>query len=149
MRCVNISKARVKNVTERQSGVTFFGKTKDGTTKSCDAVLTEKLSHLPQTVLKTLTRDRGKENLDWHEIERELGLKVFFAHPYCSSERGTNENTNGLIRRFFPKKTDWAKVSDDDLLKAEYLINSRPRKRHGGLTPIEVFFNATGVALYS
>lgn len=143
------SKARVKNVTERRSGITFFGKTEDGTTKSCDAVLTEKLSHLPQTVLKTLTRDRGKENLDWHEIERVLGLKVFFAHPYCSSERGTNENTNGLIRRFFPKKTDWAKVSNDDLMRAEYLINSRPRKRHGGLTPIEVFFNATGVALYS
>ena len=83
------------------------------------------------------------------KIERELGLKVFFAHPYCSSERGTNENTNGLIRRFFPKKTDWSKVTDDELERVEYLLNTRPRKRHGGLTPVEVFFNATGVALYS
>lgn len=142
------SKARIKNATERRSGVTLFGRTKDGTATSCDSVLTEKLSRLPQTVLKTLTRDRGKENLEWQKIERELGLKVFFAHPYCSSERGTNENTNGLIRRFFPKKTNWSKVSDDELKRVEYLLNTRPRKRHGGLTPIEVFFNATGVALY-
>ena len=142
------SKARVKNITERRSGVTFFGRTKDGTARSCDIVLARKLSRLPQAVLKTLTRDRGSENREWREVERALGLKVFFAHPYCSSERGTNENTNGLIRRFFPKKTDWSKVSDDEIERAEYLINTRPRKRHGGLTPVEVFFKATGVALY-
>lgn len=143
------SKTRVKNATERRSGITFFGKTKDGTAKSCDAVLVEKLSQLPQQVLKTLTRDRGMENLEWRKVEHDLGLKVFFAHAYCSSERGTNENTNGLIRRFFPKKTDWSKVSDDDLERVEYLLNTRPRKRHGGLTPVEVFFKATGVAIYS
>lgn len=143
------SKARIKNATERRSGVTLFGRAKDGTAKSCDAVLTKKLSRLPQKVLKTLTRDRGSENREWREVERTLGLKVFFAHPYRSSERGTNENTNGLIRRFFPKKTDWSKVSDGEIERAEYLINTRPRKRHGGLTPVEVFFNATGVALYS
>ena len=143
------SKVRIKNATERRSGITFFGKTKDGTAKSCDVVLTKRLSQLPQKVLKTLTRDRGSENREWREIERVLGLKVFFAHPYCSSERGTNENTNGLIRRFFPKKTDWNKVSDKELARVEYLLNMRPRKRHGGLTPVEVFFKATGVALYS
>jgi len=143
------SKARIKNVTERKSGITLLGKTKDGTAKSCDAVLTEKLSKLPRAVLKTLTRDRGTENLNWQNVESALGLKTFFAHPYCSSERGTNENTNGLIRRFFPKKTDWSKVSDDEIERVEYLLNTRPRKRHGGLTPVEVFFKATGVALYS
>lgn len=143
------SKARIKNVTERRSGITFFGRTKDGKAESCDAVLTGRLSQLPQTVLKTLTRDRGKENLEWQKVERALGLKIFFAHPYCSGERGTNENTNGLIRRFFPKKTDWSTVSDEDIKRVEYLINTRPRKRHGGLTPVEVFFRATGVAIYS
>lgn len=143
------SKVRIKNMTERKSGVTLFGKTKDGTTESCDAILTKKLSQLPQSVLKTLTRDRGAENLNWQKVEHSLGLKVFFAHPYCSGERGTNENTNGLIRRFFPKKTDWSKVSDEDLMKVEYLINNRPRKRHCGKTPVEVLFKETGVALYS
>lgn len=142
------SLARVKNATERMSGVTLFGKTKDGTAESCDAVLVKKLECLPQETRRTLTRDRGTENVRWREIEQTLGFKAFFAHSYCSYERGTNENTNGLIRRFFPKKTDWAKVSDADLARAEYLINTRPRKRHGGLTPVEVFFRATGVAIY-
>lgn len=143
------SHARLKNATERRSGLTFFGKTKDGTPESCDAVLVEKLSRLSAETRKTLTRDRGTENVRWREVEKALGLKTFFAHPYCSFERGTNENTNGLIRRFFPKKTDWTEVSDEDIARAEYLINTRPRKRHGGLTPVEVFFNATGVAIYS
>lgn len=143
------SLARIKNATERKSGVTLFGKTLDGTPESCDAVLIKRLSVLPQKVRKTLTRDRGKENVRWEFVEKALGLSVYFAHPYCSHERGTNENTNGLIRRFFPKKTDWAMVSNEDLARAEYLINTRPRKRHGGLTPMEVFFQATGVALYS
>lgn len=143
------SAVRIKNATERRSGVTLFGKTIDGTAESCDAVLVEKLARLPKATRKTLTRDRGTENLRWYEVEQALGLKAFFAHPYCSHERGTNENTNGLIRRFFPKKTDWSKVSDEALAHAEYLINTRPRKRHGGLTPVEVFFNETGVAIYS
>lgn len=140
--------ARLKNVTERASGVTLFGKTEDGTAVNCDAVLVEKLSRLPEEVRRTLTRDRGTENMRWQDVERMLGLKTFFAHSYCSYERGTNENTNGLIRRFFPKKTDWSKVPDAELRRVEYLLNTRPRKRHGGLTPVEVFFRATGVAIY-
>lgn len=143
------SLVRIKNATERVSGVTFFGKTANGTAESCDAVLVQKLSRLPVCVRKTLTRDRGTENVRWREVERALGLDAFFAHPYASYERGTNENTNGLIRRFFPKKTDWATVSNEALAHVEYLLNTRPRKRHGGLTPAEVFFKATGVAIYS
>lgn len=142
-------RSRIKNATERKSGVTLFGKTEDGTAESCDTVLVKKLSSLPTHTRKTLTRDRGTENLRWKEMEEELNLDVYFAHAYASYERGTNENTNGLIRRFFPKKTNWDEVTDDELARAEYLINTRPRKRHGGLTPCEVFFKATGVAIYS
>ena len=143
-----ISTARLKSITERASGLTLLGKTKNGTAENCDAVLIEKMKKLPARVRKTLTRDRGKENIHWQEVERALGLKTFFAHPYCSGERGTNENTNGLVRRFFPKKTDWSKVSDGELIRVEYLLNTRPRKRHGGLTPLEVFFNKTGVTIF-
>ena len=143
------SLVRLKNMTERKSGVTLFEKTADGSIGSCDQVAIKRLSRLPKSVLHTLTRDRGSENLNWKHIEKELGLKVYFAHAYSSYERGTNENTNGLIRRYFPKKTDFAKVTDDELKRAEYLINTRPRKRHGGLTPLEVLFNETGVAIYS
>ena len=74
-------------------------------------------------------------------------MTCYFAHTYCSQERGSNENLNGLIRRFFPKKTDFALVSDEEIRHVEYLLNTRPRKRHGGKTPLEVLFERTGVAI--
>ncbi len=142
------SLARVKSMTERKSGVTFFERTKDGTAVVCDEALIKRLSTLPARVRTTLTRDRGTENVRWKEVNEALGMDVFFAHPYSSFERGSNENANGLGRRFFPKKTDWVLVTDEELARAEYLINTRPRKRHGGHTPEEVFFRETGVAIY-
>lgn len=66
-------------------------------------------------------------------------MRTYFAHPYCSGERGTNENTNGLIRWYFPKGTDFATISDDDIQRVENALNNRPRKRLGWMTPIEVF----------
>lgn len=143
------SATRVKSVNERVSGVVFFGKTTDGTARACNQVVLDRLRAMPSPYLKTLTQDRGTENREYETLERELGISCFFAHAYCSWERGANENANGLLRRFFPKKTDWALVSDEDIAQAEYLINTRPRKRHGGLTPVEVWFQRTGVALYS
>lgn len=143
------SKSCIKSVNERKTGVVFFGKTKDKTSVSGDSVLFEKLGVIPQEYRKTLTRDRGKENLAWENVENVLGLKVFLAHPYCSCERGSNENCNGLLRRYFPKGTDWGKISDEEIARAEYLINTRPRKRLGWKTPAEVFYQETGVALFS
>jgi IS30 family transposase len=141
------SKNRIKSVNERVSGLVFFGKTVNGTTKECDKVLVDRLKDIPIEFRKTLTRDRGTENLDYETVEEQLKLSCFFAHSYCSQERGSNENTNGLFRRYFPKKTDFKKVSDQEISQVEYLINSRPRKRHCGLTPYEVFYQKTGVAL--
>lgn len=147
--CSRTSSSRVKSVVERRSGVALFGKTKDGTAASCDTIVLRRLLALPQRVRRTLTRDRGSENRGWEALRAVLGVDVFFAHAYASYERGTNENTNGLLRRYFPKRTNWDDVSDADIAHAEYLINTRPRKRHGGLTPLEVFYRETGVALYS
>jgi IS30 family transposase len=143
------SLTRLKTINERVSGVIFIGKMKDGSTRESNRVVVERLGALPKEYRKTLTRDRGSENLGWQEIEEKLDTDIFFAHAYASYERGSNENGNGLIRRPYPKQTDFAVVSEDDLLLLERLLNSRPRKRHGGLTPEEVFFKATGVALYS
>lgn len=144
------SPARLKTFNERVSGVHLFGKIKDGKAESGDEILTKRLKSLPSRVRKTLTRDRGSENMRWREVREALDLDgVYFAHSYCSHERGSNENNNGLIRRYFPKGTDWAKVSDNDIARVEHLLNTRPRKRHGGLTPNEVFYRATGVALFS
>lgn len=138
----------IKSVNERKSGLVFFGKTEDRTAKSGDLILFKKLSKIPKNYLKTLTRDNGAENKDFKNVESNLGVKVYFAHPYHSWERGSNENCNGLLRRFFPKGTDFAKIDDIEIEKAEYLINTRPRKRFGGLTPAEVFFRETGVAIF-
>lgn len=80
-------------------------------------------------VLKTLTVDNGME----------LGSGIYFANPYSPWERGLNENTNGLIRRFFPKGTDFTRVSERELIKVQNLLNNRPRRRLNFRTPKEVF----------
>lgn len=141
------SKHRLKTVNERATGIVFITRTKDGSIERSNKAVKDRMLVVPKMFRKTLTRDRGSENLGWQELEAALGLSCYFAHPYSSYERGSNENLNGLVRRFFPKKTDFAQVSDEDIQKVEYLINSRPRKRFGGKTPYEVFFEKTGVAL--
>lgn len=141
------SLARLKTTNERVSGVVRIGKMKDGTIAESNRSLVACLSVIPEQYRKTLTRDRGSENFGYREIETTLGLLCYFAHPYCSQERGSNENLNGLIRRFFPKKTDFALVTDEEIRHVEYLLNTRPRKRHGGKTPLEVLFERTGVAI--
>ncbi len=138
---------RLKSINERVSGVLFLGKMINGTSEESTRVVCEKLKNIPSPFLKTLTRDRGTENMGWVEIEKALGVDVYFAHSYCSYERGSNENLNGLVRRFFPKKTDFSKVTDEEIRRVEFLINSRPRKRHGGKTPLEVLLEKTGVAI--
>lgn len=100
------------------------------------------------TMLQTITYDNGIEFVFWKLLEKaltELDARlqgqdiVYFAHPYRSSERGRNENTNGLIRRFLPKGTDFKKITDDDILMIESMLNNRPRKRLGWLTPAEYY----------
>jgi len=141
------SKTRLKTINERSCGIILIGKTKDGTTRECNRVVLERLTEFPEEYRKTLTQDRGMENVDYKPLEEGLKISCYFAHAYCSQERGSNENANGLIRRFFPKGTDFSKVSDEEIMYVEGLLNNRPRKRFGGLTPCEVLLMKTGVAL--
>ena len=143
------SRVRLKTINERVSGIILIGKMRDGSIAESNRVVIERLSALPPETRKTLTRDRGTENLGYRKIEEALDMTCWFAHAYCSQERGSNENGNGLIRRPYPKKTNFALVSDEKISRLEYLLNTRPRKRHGGLTPVEVFYQRTGVALYA
>jgi transposase, IS30 family len=142
------SLTRIKSINERKTGIFFFEKTRDGTAVSCDMAVRRRLDRVPALYRKTLTRDRGSENREHVSLSSDLNLDVFFAHAYCSYERGSNENGNGLFRWYFPKGTDFAKVPDEDISAVEYLINSRPRKRLGGLTPYEAFYQETAVALF-
>lgn len=96
--------------------------------------------YLPQNKRKTLTLDNGREFAEHKMIEYETGTIVYFAHPYHSWERWTNENTNWLIRQYLPKKTDFSHITQEDLNKIEREINSRPRKRLNYSTPYQVFW---------
>jgi transposase, IS30 family len=93
----------------------------------------------PSSAFQTATVDRGKEFACYSNVEEDLGIQVYFADPYSSWQRGSNENANGLLREFFPKKTDLAKVSSEELEKVLSLINNRPRKCLGWKTTHEAF----------
>jgi IS30 family transposase len=97
----------------------------------------------------TITVDNGKEFSEHQLIAAGLGARIYFAHPYASWERGLNENTNGLVRQYFPKKYEFARITDQDLQQVEDLLNNRPRKTLGYRTPNEVFFKQRSVALPS
>lgn len=138
---------RLRTTNDLTSGLVFIGRTNEATMADANRITRQRLGTLPPELLKTLTRDRGAENMGFTELEQSLGISCYFAHAYHSWERGANENTNGLIRRFFPKGTDFRSLSEEDIARVEYLLNSRPRKRLGWKTPYEVFYELTGVAL--
>ncbi len=108
--------------------------------------LTRRLKRLPKWFRLSITYDNGSENTEHVRTNKILGTKSYFCEPFHSWERGTGENTIGLVRRFFPKKTDFAKVSKNRINAVERWLNHRPRKCLGFLTPLEVA-NSLGVAL--
>jgi len=89
--------------------------------------------------IKTITPDRGTEFAQYHELMNELDIPVYFPDPHSPQQRGTNENTNGLIREYFPKGTDLDSLSDIDIIKFVDELNNRPRKVLGWKSPAEVF----------
>lgn len=102
---------------------------------------------LPEPLRKSLTYDRGMEMSLHRKFTARTKAKVYFCDPQSPWQRGTNENTNGLLRQFFPKGTDFRKFTSRDLRKVEELMNGRPRKVLGFLTPHEVFTSHLRVAL--
>ncbi len=98
-------------------------------------------NRLPKKALQTFTTDRGKEFSCYSIIEKELGIPVYFADPYSSWQRGSNENSNGLLKEFFPKRTNFDHVTKKSLNLALQLINDRPRKCLDYKTSNEVFMD--------
>ena len=132
-------KPGINTFVERKTGLVFITKLKDRTSEATISAIESRVKHLPKRTKQTATFDNGPENQKWQEFEKRTGFKAFFAHAYHSWERGINENTNGLIRDYFPKKTDFTMITDEQIQEVENLLNNRPRKRLGWKTPLEAF----------
>ncbi len=103
-------------------------------------VTLEAFKVIPGKFIKTFTSDNGKEFAGFKELEKELNVECYFANPYHSWERGCNENYNGLLRRYFPKGSNFFKLTKEEVRKVMEALNHRPRKRLGWKTPHEVFW---------
>lgn len=114
--------------------------------REMSTALTRRLSRYPQGMRRSITYDNGSENTEHGHTNQVLGTRSYFCEPFHSWERGTVENTIGLVRRFFPKQTDLAQISKNRVQSVERWLNHRPRKCLGFKTPAEVFKSA-GVAL--
>jgi transposase, IS30 family len=112
----------------------------DGTdARSACHGFTKKLRHVPAPLRQTLTYDRGKEMAEHERLAQRLAIRVFFADPYSPWQRGTNENTNGLLRQYLPKGTDLSGYTQRELNTIAHRLNTRPRKCLNFATPLEVY----------
>lgn len=130
---------RILTHVERKTGFLIADKLDAVTAEIVAEKTIESLRKVPKNKRASITYDNGTEFADHETIEKKTRAMVYFANPYHSWERGTNENTNGLLRQFFPKKSSFATVTQADVDKATKLLNRRPRKRLCYLTPFEVF----------
>ena len=133
-------KGAMVTLVERKSKYTFIRKINRKTSLLLNNAVSELTKDIKDRFI-TMTVDNGSEFAGHQKITSKLGVDVYFAHPYHSWERGLSENTNGLIRQYFPKKTDFREVSDKEVLLVQHRLNNRPRKTLGYLTPNEVFNN--------
>ena len=132
-------KQAIVSITERKSGLALIYKVDRRTKENTEGAIKRLLGSISKQV-HTITSDNGKEFGDHEKIAAGLKCNFYFAHAYSSWERGTNENTNGLIRQYFPKNRDFRTITDKELIHAMKRINNRPRKRLGYKTPNEVLF---------
>lgn len=124
---------------ERKSGYLRAFLVPNGSSRVFATEAAAALSGVPDKYIQTITLDNGTEMQSYELLERLTPLQVYFAYPYHSWERGTNENTNGLLRQYFPKRSDLGKITQQELDRAVNLLNTRPRKRLNYRTPAEVF----------
>lgn len=132
---------------ERATRYTLAVKLKDMTSESVKNVFLSNFSEIPGQLKKTITTDNGHEFVRHIEITKSLNMPFYFCHPYSSWERGTIENTNGLIRQYLPKYFDLKSINQDKIDKMINQLNNRPRKCLNYMTPNEVFNRHKGVAL--
>lgn len=131
-------KSAIGTIVERKSRYTIIVKLKSRKAGQVAEMFSEKLNQLNAKLRKSMTYDNGIEMARHELITQKTGVKIYFAHPYSSWERGTNENTNGIIRRDLPKGTEFNNVDEKKLLEIQEKLNNRPRKIIGYKTPKEI-----------
>lgn len=132
-------KSYLGTLVERTTRATLIVKLDNKKAGTVRRAFEEALLTLPAQMRLTLTYDNGREMAQHKLFTKHTKIKVYFAHPYSPHERGSNENTNGLIRAFFPKGTDFSVIPSGKIMEVQDLLNTRPRKCLGWLTPKEVF----------
>lgn len=126
------------SLVERKSGYTLLRRVDDLKADTVRDALRRKLAPLPDPLRRTATFDNGKEFAEHQRLAAAVGMKMYFAEPYSAWQRGTNENTNGLVRQYWPKGSDLAAETHRAVTTVQALLNDRPRKRLGYKTPREV-----------
>jgi IS30 family transposase len=132
------SLAALNSLVERKSRYMFLTRLQRKSSEQTKDAVIRRLQKLPKKARRSLTVDNGTENARHEEITKAIGTRCYFAHPYASWQRGSNEQVNGMVRRYFPKGTDFSKITDEQVAWVESRINNRPRKCLGYKTPAEV-----------
>lgn len=133
------NRSAIGTIVERTTRTVILVPLKNKSADEVTKAFAKEILKLPKQMRLTMTHDQGREMAKHKLLTEMTGVKIFFAHPRSPWERGTNENTNGLIRQFFPKGTDFNKVSRREIKKVQDLLNGRPRAALNFQKPIEVF----------
>ena len=133
-------KQAIVTLVERKTGLLKMKRVDNKTAQQVSEAMIELLKPVRLQV-KTITSYNGKEFAQHKKVKQKLFSSFFFADAYASWQRGTNENTNGLIREYLPKDCDFRQVSDNEMQNIENKLNNRPRKRLGFKTPMQAFYN--------
>ena len=132
------NKTAIGTLVERSTGYALLVELPDGyKPEQVAPALAAKIKTLPDSLRRTLTWDQGPEMRDWKQVRIDAGIEIYFCDPHAPWQRGTNENTNGLLRQYFPKGTDLSRHSPGDLAAVADALNGRPRKTLGWKTPAE------------
>lgn len=133
------NRSSVGTLVERSSGFVVLAKMSSASAADALASFSQALERIPVALRKTLTYDQGKEMSYHTALTLRTGVAVYFADPHSPWQRGSNENTNGLLRQYLPKGTDLSIYSQDELNQIALSLNTRPRQRHGFRTPLQVY----------
>ena len=133
------NKSYIGTLVERTTRFTLLVKLNNRDATTVRKAFAQEFNEIPKELKRTLTYDQGQEMAHHKLFTKDTDITVYFAHPHSPWERGTNESTNSIIRRFYPSNTDFSKISEAKLKQTQELINDRPRKVHGFYTPNEVF----------